>query len=398
LFVSRNGSFDQLVTTHGRILGSSRPLDRTELLTPKQARSAAKHPLVFNATVELAVATDAGPEPVRVFAERVGRSPVIVAVANSRDVVDRAVTGARRELEILGVIVFVLAVPGSWLLTTAALRPVEEMRRQAADLDARNAGAGLEVPNSHDEIARLGHTFNRLLHRLHAALAREQALVADAGHELRTPLTVLMGELELARRPGRSREDLLGTVEVAAEETNRLVRLTEDLLFLSAEDDARRPNAASFDLCEVLASAVRAASATEWARGRHIVLVGGEPVAATGNAQWIRRAVDNVLANAVRYAPPGSAITVDVRQDQRWTEVTVTDDGPGFPPEFLPIAFDRFTRADGSRARAAGSSPTWEGSGLGLAIVRSIMARHGGTAAAANSPGRGAQVVLRWPR
>ena len=115
------------------------------------------------------------------------------------------------------------------------------MRLQVADLDARNAGAGLQVPDSHDEIARLGHTFNRLLSRVHDLVAREQALVADAGHELRTPLTVLKGELELARRPGRSAEELSRTVEVAAEETNRLVRLTEDLLFLSAEDDAGRP-------------------------------------------------------------------------------------------------------------------------------------------------------------
>ncbi|MFN2560609.1 MAG: ATP-binding protein [Jatrophihabitans sp.] len=398
LFTSRGGSFDQLLTTRGQILGSSRALAQSPLLTSNQARAAAKHALVFDATVRLTVPTDSGPEPMRIFAERVGRSPVIVAVANSREVLDRAVTSARRELEILDLVVFVLGATGSWLLTRAALLPVERMRLQAADLDARNAGAGLRVPDSHDEIARLGHTFNRLLSRVHALVAREQALVADAGHELRTPLTVLKGELELARRPGRSVDELSRTVDVVAEETNRLVRLTEDLLFLSAEDDAGQPVSDSFDLSDAVADAVRAASATEWAREVTIIVAGEAPVFASGRPEWIRRAVDNLLLNAIRYAPAGSTITLTIRRDPQCTEVAVADEGPGFPPEFLPIAFNRFTRADGSRARADGASTKWEGSGLGLAIVQSIMGRHGGTAVAANRVGGGAQVVLRWPR
>lgn len=398
LFGSRGGSFDQLITTQGRILGGSRALDEDSLLTPRQARAAARHPLVFDTTVTLTVPTDSGAEPVRVFAERVARSGVIVAVANNRDVVIRAVSSARRELVIFDVAVFLLGVAGSWLLTRAALRPVERMRLQAADLDARNAGAGLRVPDTHDEIARLGQTFNRLLSRMHDLVAREQALVADAGHELRTPLTVLKGELELARRPGRSLEELTGTVEVAAEETNRLVQLTEDLLFLSTGADGRPPAAESFDLSVTIAEAVRAISAIEWARHVDIVVVGDDHVWASGRPEWIRRAVDNLLINAVRHTPPASTVTVSIRQDPGWTEVSVTDDGPGFPPQFLPFAFDRFTRADGSRARAAESGSGWEGSGLGLAIVRSIMARHDGTAVASNRPGGGAQVVLRWPR
>ncbi len=352
LFVSRGGSYDQLLTTQGEILGSSRALAPSPLLTAEQVRAAAKRSLVFDATVRLTVPTDSGPEPVRIFAQRVGRSPVIVAVADSRDVLDRAVASARRELEVLDLVVFLLGVTGSWLLTRAALLPVERMRLQAADLDARNAGAGLQVPGSHDEIARLGHTFNRLLSRVHGLVAREQALVADAGHELRTPLTVLKGELELARRPGRSAEELSQTVDVAAEETNRLVRLTEDLLFLSAEDDAGRP-ADTFDLSDTVAAAVRVASASERARDVAIVVTGDEHVIAGGKPEWIRRAVDNLLANAIRYAPAGSAVTVTIRQDPTSTEVAVDDDGPGFPAQFLPIAFNRFTRADESRARAA---------------------------------------------
>ncbi len=398
LFISRGGSFDQLLTTSGGILGGSRALDPNSLLSPKQAKAAARRPLVFDATVTLTVPTDSGAEPVRVFAERVGHSPVIVAVAANRDVVDRAVSSARRELVIFDLVVFLLSVAGSWLLTRAALRPVERMRAQAAELDARNAGAGLRVPATHDEIARLGHTFNRLLSRMHDLVAREQALVADAGHELRTPLTVLKGELELARRPGRTLDDLTGTVEVAAEETNRLVRLTEDLLFLSADADAHPPTSETFDLSETVADAVRGICAIDWTRDAHIVVTGDEHVRASGRPEWIRRAVDNLLINAVRHAPPGSTVTVSVRQQELTTEVAVLDDGPGFPAQFLPVAFDRFTRADESRARAPEPTSGWEGSGLGLAIVRSIMERHGGTAVATNRPEGGARVTLRWPR
>lgn len=389
-----NGSYVQLLSTRGQVLDSSRAIADTSLLTPAQIRAASTRTLVFDNTVGLALPGDSGPEPMRVLAKRAAPSNDVVAIAISRDVVDKAVAGSREQLLILGIAVLLLAGPGSWLLTRAALRPVERMRLEVADLDARTADAGVHVPDSRDEIARLGHTFNGLLGRLHDALSREQALVADAGHELRTPLTVLKGELELARRPGRTHGELVGTVEVAAEETDRLVRLTEDLLFLSGDDQMRDLHARPFDLTAVVGNAVAGLAA---ARSVDIVVATGEPVWTTGNADWIRQAVDNLLINASRHAPPGTAVTVTVSRQGPTTRVSVADEGPGFPPQFLPVAFNRFTRADSSRARTAIVGRGDSGNGLGLAIVHSVISRHGGTATAANRPHSGAEVVLTWP-
>jgi len=252
----------------------------------------------------------------------------------------------------------------------------------------------LRVPRTRDEIARLAETFNVVLARMHAAVAHEQALVADAGHELRTPLTVLKGELELARRPQRTAVELAAAVEVAAEETDRLVRLTDDLLLLS-RDEARARVAEPVEVVAVARSAVEAAEAAAHRRGVRIDLDADGPASCLGDRDGLRRAIDNLLSNAVRHAPHGSTVTLAVGSGAGELRLTVSDEGTGFPPDFLPLAFDRFTRADDARGREDGTGTA--GTGLGLAIVRSIMTRHGGRATAGNRPGGGAEVTLSWP-
>jgi signal transduction histidine kinase len=310
------------------------------------------------------------------------------------------VSSTTNEFLILGGCVLLLAGPGAWLLTRAALRPVERMRREVGELSARNVGAGLRVPGTRDEIAALARTFNSLLERLNAALAREQALVADAGHELRTPLTVLKGELELASRPNRTREELATTVTVAAEETERLMRLTEDLLFLSREevDGQRGFPVEEFDVVALAAQTVSTMAPRAFERRVYLAVQADGPVLACGNRDWIGRAIANLVANALRFGPAGTTVEVAVAEHDDEVTVTVADDGPGFPPEFLPVAFDRFTRADDSRRRPELDAADTSGSGLGLAIVASIAARHGGSAAARNRPEGGAEVEISWPK
>lgn len=397
LLSSANGIYTQVLTPGGRPIASSRLVTDEPLLSPAQTRAAQRHTLVVDKTITLSGLTDAGPEAMRVLARTVGPSGDVLVVALSRDVTNAAISGVRNQLVLLGLTALLLAGPGSWLLTGAALRPVERMRIEVRDLNARNAGAGLRVPRTRDEIARLADTFNSLLGRLHAALLRERMLVADAGHELRTPLTVLKGELELARRPNRSREELVNAVGVAAAETDRLVGLTEDLLFLSSEA-VEQQQTAELDVVAVASKAIEAMSGRARARGVCFKIDAPASVRCTGNPDWIRRAIENVLANAVRHAPTGSSVTVRIAAHGESIQVAVTDEGSGFPPGFLPLAFDRFARADDSRLRTADDAAEVAGSGLGLAIVRSIMGRHGGTATAANRPEKGAEVTLTWPR
>ena len=394
------GSYGQILDSAGRLVQSTEDARSHPLLTPEQAAVAAGGPQLFDGVMRPDPHDEAPAREhqVRILAEPAGRAGLVVAVVTSREVLDEATERAASQLLLVGSIVLVLAEPGAWLLARAALRPVERMRAQAAELDARDAGAGLSVPGGRDEVSRLGETLNGLLGRLHEAYERERAFVADAGHELRTPLTVLRGELELARRPGRSPEQLAATVDVAAEQTERLIRLAEDLLVID-RDEHETARFVRFDLARLAEECRLSALAGPRPRPVDIVLTApGEPLLVDGDPDRIRRAVDNVVANAVRFSPPGGQIQVEVAESAGFAELTVTDQGPGFPPDFLPVAFERFRRHDPARTRLEQDGGEQASTGLGLAIVRSVMRAHSGTATAANLEGSpGARVTLRWP-
>lgn len=260
-----------------------------------------------------------------------------------------------------------------WLIAGAALRPVEAMRRRAAAISADTTGERLPVPAAHDEIRRLGTTLNEMLNRLDAGLLRERRFVADASHELRTPLALLRTELELALRRPRTPEEQTAALRSAAEEVERLVRLAEGLLLLATADDValQRSRFGVRDLLETVARRF----------GAEVGEAEGELHA---DRLRLESALGNLVANAFRHgAPP---VRLDgVREGDR-VVLRVTDAGPGFPPDFLPHAFDRFTRADEAR--------TEPGAGLGLAIAAAVAQAHGGETTARNLPGGGAEVRL----
>ena len=248
------------------------------------------------------------------------------------------------------------------------------------------------MPATRDEVAALAGTMNDLLGRLQRALARQRAFVADASHELRNPLAVLQGELELAARPGRGPAELAAAVRSAGTEAERLARLTDDLLLLARSDEERFGlRLERTDIGDLLGRSAGLAGsrlAAAGVTGRVDVPPG---TYADVDPDRIRRAVDNLVGNALRFAPRGSVIVLAARAAGRDLEIEVSDDGPGFPAGFLPHAFERFARPDSGRSRGDG------GTGLGLAIVRAIAAAHGGVATAANKPGGGAVVRLRLP-
>jgi hypothetical protein len=267
------------------------------------------------------------------------------------------------------------------------------MRREAADISDRDTGRRLAVPSTHDEMAALGSTINGLLARLQGALARERSFVADAGHELRTPLAILRAELELAARPGRSRDELIEAVNHAGHETDRLIRLAEDLLLLARADNAQpflQP--LPLELPDLLSAAARAAGAHAAARGVTVAVHSPSGLNVVADPDRLRQALDNLLDNASRHAPPGGVIEVNATATESgMITIEVTDRGPGFPVEFLPHAFERFQRAEAARTRDGG------GTGLGLSIVQAIIHAHGGQATVANRPGGGATVTLELP-
>jgi two-component system OmpR family sensor kinase len=381
----------QILTMDGRVVASSPALGAIPVLDTGArqdvgARAAAgQAPLVFTAGDE--------EDRTRYLAVVLSRPDgLILVVGTGTDTADTADDRVETAILVLGPPAVLAAGIGAWWLAGAALRPVERMRRQTAEMSEHDDGAHLAVPSTRDEIAALARTMNDLLDRLRGALAHERGFVADAGHELRTPLATLRAELELAARPGRTHADLRAAVAAAGDETERLIRLAEDLLLLArAEGEPSFVRTDVVDLGRIAALAARAAAAVADPRGVDVVVDGPERVAVRGDPDRLRQAVDNVLANAVRHAPDHGLVAITLTADDRDVTVSIADDGPGFPPDFLPHAFERFRRADTARTRADG------GSGLGLAIVETIIGAHHGVARAANRPGGGAVVDLVLP-
>jgi signal transduction histidine kinase len=246
----------------------------------------------------------------------------------------------------------------------------------------------LPEPEGDDEIARLARTLNEMLARLEAGMERERRFVAEASHELRTPLASLKAELELALRRPRSTGELRAAIASAAEETDRLAALAEDLLVLARSDEGelrldRRPIRAR----ELLENVARRFAARAEEAGLDVEVDAPAGLAGSGDRALLEQAVGNLVDNALRYG--SGTVRLEAGADNGSLSLAVSDEGQGFAPEFLPRAFERFTRADASRA--GGSA------GLGLAIVEAIARAHGGTASAENTPRGGARVAVRVP-
>jgi signal transduction histidine kinase len=335
---------------------------------------------------------------VRVVPARHGDAMWTVAVGIDSGQAEDAIDDVQRALAVTGPLLLVAVGLGAWFVSGSALRPVTRLRRDAAALGSHDVAGRLTVPRTRDEIAELATTFNALLDRLHRSLRRQRDLVADAGHELRTPLAVLRTELELADRPGRSGEELADAVAHARVEVERLSRLADDMLFLAhADDGTLRLQRERVDCCELLRTATRALRATAAQAGVRLVVRCTEPLVAWADRAVLRRALDNLLANALRACDGGGVVVVSAEPeaaaegdpDGDLIVITVADDGPGFDELLLTRAFDRFT---------TGASSRGSGSGLGLAITAEIAHAHGGTAIARNAEAGGAEVSLRIPR
>ena len=274
-----------------------------------------------------------------------------------------------------------------YIVAGAALRPIEAMRRRADEISASTSAQRLPLPTAHDEVYRLGVTLNEMLERLDAGLERERRFVADASHELRTPLATLKTELEVALRQPRSAAELEHAIDSAAEETDRLVRLAENLLLVARSDQgaltvARDPIAVDALLAEVAGRFGRSAEAA----GR-IIEVEDSGAELAGDRERLDQALGDLVENALRHG--AGEVRLHAVEHDGFVELHVTDQG-GFDELFLPRAFERFTRADDAR--------TGEGTGLGLAIVAAIARAHGGSAHAANLAGGGADVWLTAPK
>jgi signal transduction histidine kinase len=228
-----------------------------------------------------------------------------------------------------------------------------------------------------------------MLERLGEALQHERAFVADASHELRTPLAILRTELELALAAGRSPEELRAALASAAEETDRLTQLSEDLLTIAQTVRGELPlRPTRMGLQESLDGVHDRFSRRAEEAGREIEVSTAPALVFEGDRLRIDQAVGSMVDNALRYG--GGTIEIEAKvAGGGMVEIHVLDRGQGFPPEFLGRAFERFSRASSSNRDG--------GSGLGLAIVQTVARAHGGEAHVSNRAGGGADVWLTLP-
>jgi len=379
----------QVIDPAGRVRNASTDAGNVALVTASELSQARQDRIFITRTVD--------EESTRIAAEPLADRPGwVVVAAESLETYEATQSQVARELAVGGAVFTAVAGLGAYGLARAALSPVERLRRQVAAISEHGgAGAGVaavEVPATRDEVAALAGTMNDLLGRLQRALARQRAFVADASHELRTPLAVLRGELELAARPGRGLPELAAAVRNSSAEAERLSRLTDDLLLLARSDEDRLSlRLERTDIGALLVRSAGLAGSCLAAAGLACRVDVQPGTCADVDPDRIRQAVDNLIGNALRFAPRGSVIVLAARPVGSGLDIEVSDDGPGFPAGFLPHAFERFARPDSGRARGDG------GAGLGLAIVRAIAAAHGGVATAGNKPGGGAVVRLHLP-
>lgn len=381
---TRDQSIVQVLQPDGTIAYTTERAGSRGLLSPSQLAEARSGPIFLDTSG----AAKRGAH--LLLAEPSGAHLVVIGAP--LDELASSTTRVRTLLAVGGPLLVVVAGVGGWLLAGQALRPVERLRAEAAAISVGVPERRLEPPRTHDELERLADTLNSLLDRLHGALAQQKEFVAAASHELRTPLAAMRAELEVARLPGRPAREVRHCLDVLAPRVDQLTRLTEDLLLLARGDGPplsleRTPAA----LEPLVAESLQVFRKRADARGLALVLDGDPSTASAVDILRFRQVVDNLVENALTHATGSPYVEVSVRRVGADAVLEICDRGPGFPEEFLPHAFDRFTRAAPARSRPDG------GSGLGLAIVRMLVEAHGGLIEVGNRAGGGASALVRLP-
>jgi two-component system OmpR family sensor kinase len=316
-------------------------------------------------------------EPIRVYAAPIAEvsgpaSGGVVLVASSTADIEDTVHELGLLLLLIGAAAVLAGGLAAALLTRRSTRPLRQLSSSAAEIERTgDASRRLSAPATPEEISDLARTLNSMLAALEQSQQRERRFLADAGHEMRTPLTSLSGNIDFLAGHGAD-DELIADLQGDAA---RLRRLIDDLLALERESAAPAPGQ-PVRLDETVTAIVE---------GRPNVVVNiAAPATVLGEPEALARSVENLLENAAVHGPDGGQVEISLDVVGGMAQVSVSDEGPGFPPGQEEDAFERFWRAEEAKDRA--------GSGLGLAIVKATAERHGGTVTAG-----GSTVTIRLP-
>ena len=290
-----------------------------------------------------------------------------------------------------GPLTVVATLAGGHFLARRTLAPVQRMTDTARQISGEQLDRRVAIANRDDELGQLAATVNDMLDRLERSFSEMRRFTADAAHELRTPLAVIRNEAEVALRSPRSSDEYGRTLESVLEETIRLSRMADELLFLCRQDAGLNPRASEpVALGPLLEEVVGNMRLVAQEKGVTLTLDTEDTATVSGDGRQFRRVFYNLIDNAVKYTPAGGHVTVRCRRDGGEIVVTVEDTGIGIAAEHLPRIFDRFYRADASRADTGGA-------GLGLSICQSAVWAAGGTITAASAEGHGSTFTVRLP-
>ena len=321
-------------------------------------------------------------QPIDYGNRRVG----MLRVANPLTPLQQAQASLRRTFLVVGVVALALALAAGIGLATVIAAPLRRIARVATAVDAGDLSMRAGPVAARGEVRVLSDAFDRMLERLERAFKRQRDFVSDASHELRTPLTVLRAQVELLDRETdeRSRHQATATLLRRLDELDRLVG---DMLTLASAEAGQLVEPRPIDLGEFFED-LRRDLPLFGERDFQLQAVGGTLEADPDRLTQVLR---NLVRNAVSHTNPGDRVTVTARSRDGRLEISVSDTGPGIPPDQLEQIFERFRRLDHSRSRDRG------GSGLGLAIARAITEAHGGSIHAESAPGQGATFRIELP-
>jgi two-component system, OmpR family, sensor kinase len=374
-----------------QVLGGRTVSNNSELITLEDAREqgAPETPGLLNSTIGLSTASVAEAGSMRVLAAPINygnRRVGTLRVANPLTPVQQAQSSLLRTFVIVGAIALLVAVAVGLGLATLIAAPLRRMSRVAAAVDSGDLSIRVGPSSSRGEVGVLADAFDHMLERLERAFKRQRDFVSDASHELRTPLAVLRAQVELLDRETdeRRRHESTATLLRRLDELDRLVG---DMLTLASAEAGQLVEPRTIELSDFFED-LRRDLPLFGVRDFQLQTIDGRLHADPDRLTQVLR---NLVRNAVAHTNPGDRVLVAARGRDGRLEITVSDAGPGIPPDQLEQIFERFHRLDGGRSRDTG------GSGLGLAIARAIVEAHGGNIHAESRPGQGATFRLELP-
>lgn len=372
-------------------------LDPSGTVLERSGDVAAASPMIEDLTavrrgesVSRTVTLGSDTEPFRVLALRLSSSPErIVVVATSLETVEASAGRLTTLLLLAGPALLVVAGIGGWWLAGAALAPVSRITQTAGEIEIERLDERVDVPDTRDEIHDLAVTMNRMLERLQRGVAEQRQFIADASHELRTPIAVMRSELEVNLRERGLPTDARATLASVHEEIESMGAMVEDLLTLARADEGQLVLVTEPTDLRASAASVRAALATVAAASSVGVTVEGNGTPVLADRRQIEQVLRNLMVNGITHAGRGGHVVVSTWSDAGSARCSVRDDGPGIPEAARAHVFDRFFRADPSRARG--------GAGLGLAICREIVLAHRGHIEMTSREGDGSTFTFSIP-